>query len=77
MKSLQGYRTILVNLAVAVLGVLAAMFPGANFPTPEDFGVTVDQFVGALIALVAILNVILRAITSTAIFRKPDQTKEE
>jgi len=75
MKFLQGYRTIIVNLLVAVLGVLAAAFPGASFPSPEELGVTVDQFVGALIAVVAIINVILRAVTSTPVFR-PAQPKE-
>ena len=73
MKFLQGYRTVIVNLLVAILGVIAVVFPGADLPTPEELGLTVDQFIGALIAFIGVLNVILRALTSTPVFQRKEE----
>lgn len=72
MKLLQGYRTMIVNFIVALIGVIAVMFPEAQLPTPEELGMTVDQFIGALLALLAVINMILRAVTKTPMFRKEE-----
>jgi hypothetical protein len=59
-----GYKTIVVNLASVLLGVLAVARPQWVLPTPETIGLAYDQMAGALVTLLGAVNVVLRLLTS-------------
>ncbi len=74
---LKGYKTIIVNGLVALFMVIKLISPDAELPTVESAGVIVDQAdeiitkVQALyLGAYAFGNMILRAITSTSLFKK-------
>ncbi len=57
---MKGWRTVLVNAAVGILGVVTPMVSSA----PID-----PQLAGYVVAALAAINVFLRAITTTAVGR--------
>lgn len=74
---LKGYKTMIINGLVVAFMAIKLVFPEAELPSPEDAGALVDQadeiitktqalYVGAL----AFGNMVLRAVTSTSIFKK-------
>lgn len=67
---MKGYRTLIVNVLVALAGVLTAF----GVVLPEDFAqqlaTNADAAIGAVTALVALANLLLRAITTTPIGQK-------
>lgn len=67
LKKLKGYRTIAINVAVAVAGVL---WGDEAVKALADLGLGLDNAEDALIAAWAALNVALRAVTTTPVGAK-------
>lgn len=72
-----GYKTLIVNAAVILYGLLAVIFPklaGHPAPDADTLGILVDQGEGALIAVVGLVNMVLRLMTTgpAGPMRKPD-----
>jgi hypothetical protein len=69
----KGYRTIIFNVAMALIVIVKAIFPDAEVPD----GATVDSALAAteqvILAVTLIGNLILRAFTTTPIFKKDTQ----
>jgi len=60
---MKGYRTLVFNVAAAA-GTIATLF-GADIP-PEKL----DTVATGLVSLIALGNLVLRAVTDSAIFKK-------
>jgi len=59
----RGYRTILFNLILVIVGTLDM----AGISLPDNFA---DDLNGAILAVVGVVGVILRAVTKTPIGKK-------
>lgn len=72
LSQLKGYRTVIVNVVVAVMGILVAfgVIPAAESVSPEVVGTNVDAFIGAIATIFGIVNVILRVFTNTPVGSK-------
>ena len=64
---LKGYRTIAFNVAVGVAG---AFYGQEVLDLITALGLSVDQAIDAVVALVAAANVALRFITNTSVGRR-------
>lgn len=69
LDALKGKKTVIINSALVLLAGLAYLFPTAELPTPEAISQTFDLTVNGAVGVVAIVNLILRAVTTTSIFR--------
>lgn len=70
---LKGYKTLIVNGIIAVFGVLSAVFgPDVDAPTADQVGILVDTADGLIMAIVGLINVGLRMVTTTPVFWKSD-----
>jgi len=70
-KVLPGYKTVLFNGLIAVLG--AAITALTLFLDTVDWSTVVDaQYAGIVVTLVAVVNIGLRAITRSPMFKAPD-----
>lgn len=81
---LKGKKTMLVNGLVVLLAVFHVTFPDANVPDPSQAGELVDQAENFIennqdmltdtqalwLGIYGIVNMILRAVTSTPVFKK-------
>lgn len=77
---LKGYRTLIVNGAVTLFGVIAYFFPGAELPSSDQVGELVDQSDAILtqadaliVAIIGVVNMILRSVTTTPPFWAKDK----
>lgn len=80
---LKGYRTIILNVAALVFGVIAMLYPQAELPSIDDVDGLITQVDGILVSsqglvvsVLAFVNLILRAVTTTPVFRRDDKPKE-
>lgn len=74
---LKGYKTLIVNGALALFALVGVINPGAELPTADDVGTLVDQTDALLLLGVALVNMVLRAVTtSPAAPIIPRKTKE-
>lgn len=64
---LKGYRTIAFNVAVGVAG---ALYGQEIVDAITSLGLTVDQAIDAVVALVVAANVALRLVTNTPVGRR-------
>lgn len=73
----KGYKTIIVNGFVVLFMAIKLIFPEAELPAPDDAGAIVDQADELVtkgqalwIGVLAFGNMVLRAVTTTSIFKK-------
>lgn len=64
---LKGYRTIAFNLAVAVVGVL---FGQDVVAAVSALGLSTDQAIDAVVALIGAANIVLRFFTTTPALKR-------
>ncbi len=67
---MKGWRTILFNGIMALIAVVYALNPDAEKPTPEQVDGAITAGEGAWASIVVVGNAILRALTTSAIFKK-------
>lgn len=70
MQSLKGYRTIGFNVIMAILMLARAMNPEVDLPDRQTVEGAVDGLTAGLASFWAVGNVILRAVTTSPIFKK-------
>lgn len=68
---LKGYRTFIVNLVIALVGVLVALgaIPVTEAVTADQVDAAVNALIGAVAIIVAVINFLMRLVTNT----KPGQ----
>lgn len=76
---LKGYKTMIVNAVVVIFMALSLFVPDAEVPTPEAVGDVVDATDKLIsdgqalyISGLAIVNMALRAVTTSPMFNKGD-----
>ena len=67
---MKGYRTVAFNVIMGVIMLVRAIAPDAELPGEEAVGSAVDLLDAGLSAGWALGNIVLRAITTSAIFTK-------
>lgn len=67
---MKGYRTILFNIVMTFLAAVTIVAPDADLPTADDVQSTLGAVETAIVAVWGIGNMILRAITTSPIFKK-------
>lgn len=77
MNALKGYKTMIINGAVILFGAIRLIWPDAELPDADDVGGLVDsagELIGKAealyISVLAGVNMVLRAVTSSPIFKK-------
>lgn len=68
MKFMQGKKTVVVNGLVVLFAGIAYLFPGAEVPTEGEVSSAYDAVNAGALAALGIVNMILRAVTSTPIW---------
>lgn len=66
---MKGYKTVIFNLLMMVIGVIAVLNPHAQLPAGADVQSAIDASAVAYSAVWGIGNLILRAVTDTPIFK--------
>lgn len=67
---MKGFRTTAFNIAMTVIAAVTIINPDAELPTPEAIDTGIDLVEAAVVAVWGVGNLILRAITSSPIFRR-------
>ena len=57
---LTGYKTLVTNIALIVVGLASAIWPRITTPDPAAIGILFDQGTGLVVAIVGIVNAALR-----------------
>lgn len=72
LENLKGYRTIVVNVTVAILGLLVALgiIPVAETISAEQVSSNIDAVFGAVAVVTGAVNVVLRVFTNTPVGEK-------
>lgn len=70
----QGYKTVVFNVIMAVIAMVHAFSPGSDLPGAEAVNSGVDAFLAGIAGVWGIGAIILRAITSSPIFKKKEPT---
>lgn len=73
MEKLKGYRTMIFNGIMAVLVVFKYIYPDAELPDAAVIGSLLDGIIANIEAITVVGNVILRAFTTTPVFKKEPQ----
>lgn len=73
MEKFKGYRTVLFNIVMAVVMITKSLNPDMESPSAEEVQQAVDMLDAAIAAVWGIGNVVLRAITTSPIFKKEPQ----
>lgn len=68
----QGYKTVIFNVIMAIVALVHAFSPGTDLPGAEAVAQGVDSFLVGLTAIWSIGAVLLRAVTSSPIFKKKE-----
>lgn len=72
LTTLQGYRTLVFNAIMAGLLIMRAVYPEAELPDDKAISAVLDLLYNSVEALTVVGNVILRAFTTTPIFKKEE-----
>lgn len=72
-----GYKTVIFNVIMGLVALVKALNPDATLPGEEAVHQGVDSFLLGLGAIWAIGGVILRAVTSSPIFKKKTSAEEQ
>jgi hypothetical protein len=67
---MKGYKTLIFNTLMAVIAVVYALNPDAEKPSIEQVHGAVDTVEAAWASVMVVGNAILRAVTTSAIFKK-------
>ena len=67
---MKGYKTIAFNSLVAIIAIVHALNPTAELPGQDAVQSVVDNFDTFLTIFATVGNGVLRAVTTTAIFKK-------
>ncbi len=67
---MKGYRTIAFNAVMAIIAVATIVSPDAEVPTADQVQSAVNGADAAVVGVWTVGNMILRAITSSPIFKK-------
>jgi hypothetical protein len=67
---MKGYKTIAFNVIMAGIALIHAFNTGASLPDASAVSGVVDQFSTWFDSAMVVGNVILRAITTTSVFKK-------
>lgn len=67
---LKGYKTIIFNVIMTVVMILSLWNPGSEVPDAATVGNTLDVLDAAIAAIWGLGNGLLRAVTTTPIFKK-------
>lgn len=70
LEQLKGYRTIVFNLIMTIVMVLAMWSPGESWPTQPEVNAFLDSLEIVLTFVWGLGNIVLRAITNTPIFMR-------
>lgn len=72
MKALQGWKTVVFNSIMGLIALVHVINPGAELPGQEAVQGVVDNGEALFTVILAVGNVILRAVTSSPIFQKKE-----
>jgi len=67
---MKGYRTIAFNAVMAIVAMATIFSPDAEVPTADQVQSAVNGVEAAVVGVWTVGNMILRAITSSPIFKK-------
>lgn len=67
---MKGWKTVTFNVVMALIAVVYAMNPDAEKPSVEQVQGGIDAAEGGFVAALSVGNIILRAITTSPIFKK-------
>lgn len=67
---MKGYRTVAFNAVMAIVAVATIVSPDAEVPTADQVQSAVNGAEVAVVGVWTVGNMILRAITSSPIFKK-------
>jgi hypothetical protein len=70
MDKLKGYRTVVFNAIMTLTMIYTLWQPDAVLPDAETVNQTLDTVEAAIAALWGVGNVVLRAVTSSPIFKQ-------
>lgn len=69
---LKGYKTVIFNVIMGLIMMIRALNPDAEVPGDESVNAAIDALDVTLTALWGIGNLILRAITTSPVFKKEE-----
>lgn len=70
LETVKGYKTIAFNVIVGLLLVWRAVRPADEIPSSEQVSALLDSLYASLDAILVVGNLVLRAVTDTALGRK-------
>ena len=70
LELVKGYKTVVFNVLIGLVMVWKAVSPESELPTPEMLNGLLDTLYASLEAILVVGNIVLRAVTDTAIGRK-------
>jgi hypothetical protein len=70
LELVKGYKTVVFNVLIGLVMVWKAVSPESELPTPEMLNGLLDTLYASLEAILIVGNIVLRAVTNTAIGRK-------
>jgi hypothetical protein len=70
LELVKGYKTVVFNVLIGLVMVWKAVSPESELPTPEMLNGLLDTLYASLEAILVVGNIVLRAVTNTALGRK-------
>ena len=70
LELVKGYKTVVFNVLIGLLMVWKAVSPESELPTPDMLNGLLDSLYASLEAILVVGNIVLRAVTNTAVGRK-------
>jgi hypothetical protein len=70
LELVKGYKTVVFNVLIGLVMVWKAVSPESELPTPELLNGLLDTLYASLEAILVVGNIVLRAVTNTAVGRK-------
>ena len=70
LELVKGYKTVIFNVLIGLVMVWKAVSPESELPTSEMLSGLLDTLYASLEAILLVGNIVLRAVTNTAIGRK-------
>ena len=67
---MKGYKTIAFNLVMTIVAGVAVLNPDAIMPSEANITGSIDALETAFVGVWGVGNLILRAVTSSAVFKK-------
>ncbi len=70
LETVKGYKTVVFNVLMGLIMVWKAVSPESELPAPEAISGLLDSLYASLDSILVVGNIVLRAVTNTAIGRK-------